>query len=114
LSRCDYHGLMKITDRAIQMLVLWKKVFLKSNQNGKYERLVSSVDSTIAELAEHRFELKRRLKGKEDFSLPEKLHLLLEGIEEAQESDGEKVYIESLLKLTKKILAEGHLEVTNG
>lgn len=114
MSKADHEGLLKITDRAIQLLVCWKKLFLSAGQDRKYPLLVPRIDSAIAELAEYRFDLKRVLKGQSDLGANEKLRFLLEEIEKTEDPGTHDLYIEKLLCFTKKILNEGLLEAMDG
>ena len=113
MGKADYQGFMKITDRAIQMLVAWKKIYLRMETSERRERLLAAVEHAISELAEYRFELKNLLKGNE-MGLQDKLSFLLEEIEKAKDGDTREFYIKKLEAITKQILADGLLEEKDG
>ena len=113
MGRPELEGLLKVTNRAIEILVVWKISYIESGQKSKNPGRIESVNSWIAELAEFKIELKNLLKGNGDWSISEKFHFLLEQIEKSEDRDTKKLYIDKLAKLTKGFLTDGLLEVMN-
>jgi len=109
MSRADLEGLLKITDRSTQILVIWKKAFARFNGKN-HDGLIIKIDTAIAALAEYRFEIKNRLKGNAGLSLEAKLKFLEEEIAAAGESNPDKAYICKLQEMTWEILTAGLLE----
>lgn len=111
MGRQDLEGFLKITDRTITMVVLWKKALQQNGQYFKRPDLLNSVNAFIADLAGYRFELKEMLKGNRSAPNNETLALLLKQIEEAKDPDTRELYTQALLKLSKQLLNDGRLEV---
>jgi len=111
LSKNDYENLLKLTDRAIMILVAWKKIYLGGGHGNENDFRIRKADAVIAIMAEYRFELNGLLKGDGEFHLDEKLRFLIEEIDRAEPGDVKNLYLDQLVKLTKGILTEGIMEV---
>lgn len=113
MSKQELEGFLKVTDRTISMVVLWKKALQQNGQQFKRPDLLNSVNAFIADLADYRFELKEMLKGNRAEPKNEALAELLKRIEEARDPDTKELYTQALLNLSRKLLNEGRLEVLN-
>lgn len=114
MSRQELEGLLKVTNRAIEILVAWIKIYRDSKCPGKDDERIESVNSWIVEMTEYKLELKNILKGNGEWALSDKLRFLLKEIEETKDPDSKKLYTERLVKLTKGFLNDGLLEVMDG
>ena len=109
LSRRDYEDMIRATDRAINFLVVWKRVYGESGKCMEQPSLICKTDSMIASFAEYRFALKRVLTGAEEPSLEEQLRLTRQEYENASDPGTKQLYLDRLLKLTGEIVTEGLL-----
>jgi len=114
LERSELDGLLKVTNRAIEIQIVWKKIFMTRADTKKYPWLIEAVNRSIAELSEYKLDLKNMLKGNNNLSVSEKLRFLMEEIERAEDPDAIKIYSQKLVKLTEGFLSETLLEVMNG
>jgi len=113
LSRQKLEGLLRVTARAIEIQVIWKRLFFNSAQEDEYAWLVDLVNRSIAGLTDYKLDLKNKLKGNGDMSVSEKLRFLLEEIEKTENPDDLKLYSKKLATITKGFLRDSLMEVMN-
>ncbi len=113
MSKQKYETLLKITNRAIELLVVIKKAIIAEVHQAKYPRLVPSLDASIAELSEYRLGLKQKIKGQTSLTLSESLNFLLEELKDCEDKELRKKYINKLSKLASGFLAGGEMEGKN-
>ena len=114
MGRQEYAVLLKVTNRTIEMVVIWRKAFIDLGQHKKHQYLIEAANAFIAELTEFRLYLKGKLKGEEAIDLPEELRWLLDEIGRAKDPDIGKILTNKFLELTKRKLAQGQQEALNG
>jgi len=113
LTRDELQKLLKVTSRAIDILLVWKKLWLGKHPDEDDSRKIYKVNDSIAELSEVKLGLKNKLKGNGDFSLPEKFQFLNEAYETSKDPEERKLIFKKLAELTKKTLTEVIMEVND-
>lgn len=114
MSRQELEGLLKVTNRAIEIQVIWKRLHFNSAHKEEYDWLIDLVNRSIAGLTDYRLDLKNMLKGNGDLSVSEKLNFLIKEIEKTEDPDDLKLYSKKLAKITKEFLRDSLMEVMNG
>lgn len=114
MSREKLEGLLKVTNRAIEIQVIWKRLHFNSVHKEEYVWLIDLVNRSIAGLTDYKLDLKNALKGSGDMSVSEKLSFLLKEIEKTEDPDDLKLYSKKLADITKVFLRESLMEVKNG
>ena len=114
MNRQELENLFKVTNRAIEIQVVWKRLHFNSVHKDEYAWLIDRIDKSIAGLTDYRLDLKNALKGNGDLSVSEKLRFLLEAIEKTKDPDDLKLYSKRLVDITKTFLRESIQEVMNG
>ena len=113
MNRQELERLFKVTNRAIEIQVIWKRLFFNSAHKEEYVWLIDLVNRSIAGLTDYRLDLKSALKGNGDMSASEKLRFLIEEIEKTEDPDDLKLYSKKLTDITKALLKDSLLEVIN-
>lgn len=114
MTRDDIKALLKVTKRAIKIILIWKSAVIALKQHKKNQYLLRSANDFIAELAEYERNLRELLKGEESQDLPEQLRWLLDELKKAKDKNVQKIYTKKILELTKRYLTEDDLEVKDG
>ena len=111
MSRKDYEDLLKATDRAINFLVAWKRVYTERGKCLCLDQpdLIGKADSTIAAFAEYRFAIKRLLRGEDTPSLEDQLRLTMQEIDNATNPDTKQLYLNRLREQLNGIVTDGAL-----
>lgn len=113
MTRDELQKLLKVTSRAIEILVVWKGLYLGKHPGADDSREIYKVNDAIAELTAVKMGLKSKLKGNGDFTLPEKFLFLTKAYGDTTDPEEKQILYNQLVELTKDNLSEVILEATN-
>ncbi|MBA7645180.1 hypothetical protein ES703_52933 [subsurface metagenome] len=113
MTREEIKALLKITDRTINLVLVFRRALIDLKQAEEQKYLIRAAADFNIELTDYRFYLKRLLKGDDTQDLPEQLRWLLAEINKAKDKNVQKIYQNKILELSAKYFSEG-LEVSNG
>jgi len=113
LTRDEIVALLKITDRTINLVLVFRRALIDLKQAKEQKYLIRAANDFNTELTDYRFYLKRLLKGDDIQGLPDQLRWLLAELDKAKDKNVQKVYQNKILELSAKYFSEG-LEVGNG
>lgn len=113
MSKEDYEGLLKITNKARWGLVILMNGFEKKGHQQKYPQVYNSMVQTIAELDRYEFALRAMLRGNSRSEDGEAIKFLLEEIETVADGETRTAYLKKLRKIIDRVMTDDPMEASN-